>query len=95
MTSQISKKSTDDLEIEEEEICKRCYRKGHTYKFCFYEVDINNIKLPKKSPYQYEYFNQKYMINIFNLEKCPKCNQRKHCNPECHKSLFIYLEDLD
>lgn len=80
----------DDIEI-----CKRCFRFGHSYNFCSYNVDINNIKLPKKSPYQYEYFNQKFIINSSYDKKCPRCHQRKHINRECGKSIFIYLEDLD
>ena len=33
--------------------------------------------------------------NYFNTEKCPRCNQRKHINPKCHNSIFVYAEDLN
>ena len=42
-----------------------------------------------------EIFNRKYYLNTFENQKCEKCGKKKHINPECGKSLFIYEDDLD
>ena len=75
--------------------CLRCFRKGHNYEICFYNTDIEGNILIKKGIEQMEYFNGKYLVNNFYHEKCPKCGERKHLNPKCHNSLFLYREDLD
>ena len=74
--------------------CLRCFREGHTYKLCNYTEDLYGNILKKKGVQQIEYFNGKYFVNNFENEKCPKCLQRKHYNPKCNNSLFIYEEDL-
>jgi hypothetical protein len=75
--------------------CLRCFRKGHTYNICNYTQDAyGNIIKPKGIEIM-EVFNGKYYVNYFNTEKCARCHKRKHINPKCHNSIFVYAEDLD
>lgn len=75
--------------------CLRCFRKGHIYDNCFYIEDVYGNKIKEKGYQQIEYFNGKYFINNFKKELCPKCLKRKHINPKCNNSLFIYEKDID
>ena len=75
--------------------CFRCFREGHTYHFCSYLEDKYGNKLKGKGVEVLEVFNNKYFSNPYILDKCEKCGKRKHLNPKCGKSIFIYQEDLD
>ena len=75
--------------------CHRCFRKGHTYDVCNYTQDAYGNNLKPKGIEILEVFNGKYFVNWYNCEKCPKCQKRKHINPICNQSIFVYQEDLD
>lgn len=79
----------------QEDYCLRCFRKGHTYHLCNYLEDKFGNKLKGKGIEILEVFNNKYYVNPYTLEKCEKCGKKKHLNPKCHKSIFIYQDDLD
>lgn len=75
--------------------CLRCFRTGHTYDICCYTEDIHGNKIKEKGVEELEYYSGKYFVNNFRYEKCPRCLQRKHLNPKCNNSLFIYAADVD
>ena len=83
------------MSTSQEDYCLRCFRKGHTYHLCNYLEDRFGNKLKGKGIEVLEVLNNKYYVNSYTLEKCEKCRERKHLNPVCGKSIFIYQEDMD
>ena len=77
------------------EFCQRCLRGGHNYIFCNYLEDVNGIRIKDKKIEVLEVYQNKFFMISNTNEKCDKCGKRKHINPNCKKSIFIYQDDMD